>query len=77
MPNRTASETELRVDFPNGARIQLYGADNPDSLRGIYLDGVVLDEYAQMSPHLWGEVIRPALADRERLGDLHRHAQGP
>ena len=65
VPNRTASETELRVDFPNGARIQLYGADNPDSLRGIYLDGVVLDEYAQMSPHLWGEVIRPALADRE------------
>lgn len=64
VPNRTASETELRVDFPNGARIQLYGADNPDSLRGIYLDGVVLDEYAQMSPHLWGEVIRPALADR-------------
>ena len=65
VPGRKASETELRVDFPNGARIQLYGADNPDSLRGIYLDGVVLDEYAQMSPHLWGEVIRPALADRE------------
>ena len=65
VPGRKASETELRVDFPNGARIQLYGADNPDSLRGIYLDGVVLDEYAQMSPHLWGEVIRPSLADRE------------
>ena len=65
VPGRRASETELRVDLPNGARIQLHGADNPDSLRGIYLDGVVLDEYAQMSPHLWGEVIRPALADRE------------
>ena len=64
IPDRKVNETELRVDLPNGARIQLYGADNPDSLRGIYLDGVVLDEYAQMSPHLWGEVIRPALADR-------------
>ena len=65
IPDRKVNETELRVDLPNGARIQLYGADNPDSLRGIYLDGVVLDEYAQMSPHLWGEVIRPALADRK------------
>ena len=65
IPGREVNETELRVDLPNGARIQLYGADNPDSLRGIYLDGAVLDEYAQMSPHLWGEVIRPALADRE------------
>ncbi len=65
IPGRKVNETELRVDLPNGARIQLYGADNPDSLRGIYLDGAVLDEYAQMSPHLWGEVIRPALADRE------------
>ena len=57
-------ETELRCDLPNGARISLYGADDPDSLRGLYLDGVVLDEYAQMDPRVWGEVIRPALADR-------------
>lgn len=62
---RRVNESELRVDLPFGARISLYGADNPDSLRGIYLDGVVLDEYAQMSPRLWGEVIRPALADRK------------
>ena len=58
-------ETELRCDLPNGARISLYGADDPDSLRGLYLDGVVLDEYAQMDPRAWSEVIRPALADRE------------
>ncbi len=64
VPERTLNETELRIDLPNGARIQLHGADNPDALRGIYLDGAVLDEYAQMSPTLWGEVIRPALADR-------------
>jgi hypothetical protein len=58
-------ESELRCDLSNGARISLYGADNPDSLRGLYLDGVVLDEYAQMDPRAWSEVIRPALADRE------------
>jgi phage terminase large subunit len=57
-------ETELRCDLPNGARISLYGADDPDSLRGLYLDGVVLDAFAQMDPRAWGEVIRPALADR-------------
>jgi hypothetical protein len=41
------------------------GADNPDSLRGVYADFVVCDEYAQMSPRLWTEIIRPALADRQ------------
>lgn len=59
------NETELRVDLLNGARIRIYGADNPDRLRGIYLDGVVLDEYADMHPGVWGEVIRPLLADRQ------------
>jgi phage terminase large subunit len=60
----TAHESELRVDFPRGAQVRLYGADNPDALRGLYLDGVVLDEYADMDPRVWSEVIRPALADR-------------
>jgi hypothetical protein len=55
---------ELRVDYAGGGQVRLYGADNPDALRGIYLDGVVLDEYADMDPRLWSEVIRPALADR-------------
>jgi hypothetical protein len=58
-------ESELRCDFENGARISLYGADDPDSLRGLYLDGVVLDEFQQMDPRVWSEVIRPALADRK------------
>lgn len=62
---RDYNETELRVDLPNGGRVRLYGADNPDALRGIYLDGVVLDEYADMDGRLWPEVIRPALADRQ------------
>jgi len=65
IPGAKFNEQELRADFPNGARIQLYGCDSPDSLRGIYLDSVVLDEYAQMSPRVWSEVIRPALSDRQ------------
>lgn len=64
IPGRKFYENELRVDLPNGARIQLFGADNPDALRGIYLDGAVLDEFAQMRPGLWGSVIRPLLTDR-------------
>ena len=62
--NATANESELRVDFPGGSRVRLYGADNPDRLRGMYMDGVVLDEYADMRPSVWGEIIRPMLADR-------------
>lgn len=59
------NETELRVDLLNGSRIRLYGADNPDRLRGIYLDGVTLDEYGDMNPAIWTDVIRPALSDRK------------
>jgi hypothetical protein len=65
IPGVAINETELRVDLPNGSRIRLYGADNYDRLRGIYLDGVVLDEYADMDPRAWSEVIRAALADRQ------------
>lgn len=61
-----ANESELRIDYSfNGARIKLYGADNPDALRGLYLDGCDFDEYSQMRPSLWSQVIRPALADRK------------
>ena len=59
----TANVSELRVDFM-GRRISLYGADNPDSIRGIYLDGVVIDEIGDVHPSLFSEVIRPALSDR-------------
>ena len=58
-------ETELRCDLPNGARIQLLGAENPDSLRGIYLDMACLDEMADMPESLFPEIIRPALSDRK------------
>ena len=64
-PGVEFNQAELRVDLPNGARIQLFGADNPDSLRGLYFDAVVIDEVAQISPALWPEIIRPALTDRK------------
>jgi phage terminase large subunit len=60
----TPNESELRVDLLNGSRIRLYGADNADRLRGIYNDGVVLDEFPLMRPTVWGEVLRPTLSDR-------------
>ena len=56
---------ELWVELINGAKIRLFGADNPDNLRGLGLCGVVLDEYADMKPSTWGAVIRPLLADRQ------------
>jgi len=59
------NESELRVDLVNGSRIRLYGADNPDRLRGLYLDGVTLDEFGDMRPSIWTDVIRPALSDRK------------
>jgi len=62
--NATANIAELRVDFLD-RRIQLYGSDNPDSLRGQYFDGVVLDEIGDQNPKIWNEIIRPALADRK------------
>jgi len=50
VPDRVVREGELRVDLSGGRRIFVDGADNPDALRGLYLDGVVLDEYGQMQP---------------------------
>ena len=58
-------ESDLRIELPNGAWVSLYGADNPDSLRGVYFDGVILDEFGDCRPNLWAEVIVPTLADRK------------
>ncbi len=65
LPHFKANESELRIDFLDDCRLFLIGADNPDSVRGIYADSVVLDEYAQMNPKMWSEVLRPALTDRK------------
>ena len=65
VPGVKVNESELWVEFPhNGSRVRLFGADNPDALRGLYFDGVVLDEFGDMRPECYDAVIRPALSDR-------------
>jgi hypothetical protein len=72
-PNRKVHEGELRIDIPMPTsdhpdsffRIMLLGADNPDNIRGIYLDHAVLDEYGDQHPQVWTQVVRPALSDRK------------
>lgn len=60
------NESELYVRLlRNGAVVRCYGADLPDAMRGVRLDGVVLDEVAQMDPTVWDDVIQPALSDRK------------
>jgi len=58
-------ESELSILLKNGAIIRIFGGDNPDALRGNYFDGIVVDEYAQIHPSLYGEIIAPALSDRK------------
>ena len=65
IPGVRFHETELRCDLPNGSRITLLSSEQPDSLRGLFLDGVCIDEVAQIDPRLWNEIIRPALSDRK------------
>lgn len=63
------SESDLSITLiSNGAVVRLFGADNPDSMRGLRFDGVVLDEVAQMRPEVWDEVVFPALTDRQGYG---------
>jgi hypothetical protein len=64
IPGTKFNESELRADFPNGGRVQILGADKPDTLRGPYLDGLVLDEFAQMDPQIRTAILLPALGDR-------------
>jgi hypothetical protein len=65
VPGAISNESELSVKFPGGASVRLFGADNPDSARGGYFDGLVLDEAADMSPSMFDTVLRPALSDYE------------
>jgi len=65
IPNIAVNVSELRIDYPNGGRLRLFGADNYDAMRGLYFDDVVLDEPADFPANAWPTVIRPALADRE------------
>lgn len=63
------NETELRITLKTGSTIELKGADYPDSLRGVGLDGAFLDEYPLMDPSIFSEIIRPALADKQGWSD--------
>jgi phage terminase large subunit len=65
IPGIVINESELRIDFPTGARLRLFGADNYDAMRGLYFDAVVLDEPADFPANAWASVIRPALSDRK------------
>ena len=59
------NEGELSVRFKhNGAIIRLFGGDNPDAMRGLRLDGIVLDEVSQLKNELWTDIVQPALSDR-------------
>ena len=63
IPGVKYNEAELRCDLPDGKKIWLLGAENPDSVRGMRLDACVLDEYADMNSRLYPEIVRPALSD--------------
>jgi len=52
---------------PDVITLYLIGADDPDALRGMYLDGAVIDEFAQCDPIVWGQILRPSLADRKKI----------
>ena len=64
IPGRVVNQSELRIDFPNAGQARIYGADNPDSLRGLYFDDVVLDEYGLHQSKTYSEVVAPTLVDR-------------
>jgi hypothetical protein len=60
-----SNEAELTVTLMNAAKIRLFGADNADAIRGLGFDGIYLDEYGDFKPSVWGNVIRPALSDKQ------------
>lgn len=61
VPSVYKNETELQVQLPTGSRIGLFGSDEPDALRGIHWNGLVIDEVGQIKEETWYEVLLPAL----------------
>ena len=55
----------LQIKLVNGATISLKGADRPETMRGVSLKFLVMDEYADMKPDVWEQILRPALADQK------------
>ncbi len=62
IPRCEKNESDLSIKFPNGSIIQLFGADNPDALRGLTLHGVIFDEYSQQPGNIFEEIIYPTLS---------------
>ena len=55
----------LQIKLVNGTMISLKGADRPETMRGVSLGFLVMDEYADMKPDVWEQILRPALADQK------------
>ncbi len=62
---QSKNEQELTITLINGSQIRLYGADNADAMRGLGFSGVYMDEYGDFKPSVFGNVIRPALSDKQ------------
>lgn len=60
-----ANEQQMTLTLKNGTKVSLFGADNADSMRGLGFSGVYLDEYGDFKPSVFGNVIRPALSDKQ------------
>jgi len=73
-PSFETNESDLRITIPRPQgdvlKIVLLGAENPNSIRGMYIDGCVLDEAQEQNPEVWTKVIRPALSDRNGWADI-------
>jgi len=76
MPGIKVMEGDLTLVMPNGGRYIFAGSDNHDSLRGLHLDHVSLDEFGSHDPRVWGEVIRPALSDYQGSATFIGSAKG-
>lgn len=60
----SAHVNNLQLKLVNGATISLKGADRPETMRGVSLKYLVMDEYADMKPEVWDTILRPALSDQ-------------
>ena len=63
IPGAVPMVSELKVTFPHGGYVRLFGADNPQAFRGGYWDGIVFDEFGEQPPNIYSEILRPSLSD--------------
>src|SRR5947207_5839246 len=63
IPGASLNQADLSVTLPNTAGIRLYSGDSYERMRGLYFDGIIIDEPADIDPDAWPSVIRPCLSD--------------